>query len=316
MRVLIRASRSVSTDAGCSLQIATKIPLVALNRRNALLIGPAILIATAPLQSKAIDQGVVIRKDLTPDPLSYDKNDPKLRAGAALLQKALNAQTVEEEERLWTQLIQEYENTDAPWTKDLVGRAYGNRGNARSRQGKLDQALIDYTTAINLCPWSVDPVLNRGVAYENMGRFEESVQDYRSVLAVQPDDPSAWNNLGNVSGWGLGRWKEAAGYFEKAIKLAPQFSFAAANRALALYEAGEVGTAVREMQKLLRRYPGFDDMRAALAAAYWQAGKTGEAEMEWTRVDDTRYKDQKWLETERHWPPTLRAALGALIEIR
>ena len=42
-----------------------------------------------------------------------------------------------------------------------MGRAYGNRGNARSRQGKMDLALVDYNKAIAICPWSVDPVLNR-----------------------------------------------------------------------------------------------------------------------------------------------------------
>ena len=44
---------------------------------------------------------------------------------------------------------------------DVVGRAWGNRGNARSRQGKLQEALADYNEAIRICPWSGDPVLNR-----------------------------------------------------------------------------------------------------------------------------------------------------------
>jgi tetratricopeptide (TPR) repeat protein len=40
-------------------------------------------------------------------------------------------------------------------------QAWGNRGNARSRQGKLAEALADYNRSIEICPWSVDPVLNR-----------------------------------------------------------------------------------------------------------------------------------------------------------
>jgi len=44
-----------------------------------------------------------------------------------------------------------------------VGRAYGNRGNARTRQGKLDEALADFNEAIRLSPWSPNPVLNRCV---------------------------------------------------------------------------------------------------------------------------------------------------------
>jgi len=53
---------------------------------------------------------------------------------------------------------------------DLVGRALSNRGNARSRQGKLDAALDDYGRAIRLCPWSAYPVLNRGAVLEQVGR--------------------------------------------------------------------------------------------------------------------------------------------------
>ena len=46
----------------------------------------------------------------------------------------------------------------------------------------------------------------RGVVLEALGRFEEAVRDYRSVLAVQPNDPAAWNNLGNATR-GLGLWQ-------------------------------------------------------------------------------------------------------------
>ena len=69
--------------------------------------------------------------------------------------------TVQDEERLFTQLIDKYKGSDAPWSADVVGRAIGNRGNARSRQGMFDEAILDYNEAMRLCPWSVDPLLNR-----------------------------------------------------------------------------------------------------------------------------------------------------------
>lgn len=34
-----------------------------------------------------------------------------------------------------------------------------------------------------------------------------------------------------------------------------------------------------------------------------QIGKRGEAETQWGRVDDIRYKDANWLKSQRHWPP-------------
>lgn len=47
--------------------------------------------------------------------------------------------------------------------------------------------------------YAEDPVLNRGVALENLGRYKEASRDYEAVLEVSPNDPAAWNNLGNVS---------------------------------------------------------------------------------------------------------------------
>lgn len=38
-------------------------------------------------------------------------------------------------------------------------------------QGKFEAAIADYNRAHELCPWSADPVLNRGVALENLQRY-------------------------------------------------------------------------------------------------------------------------------------------------
>ena len=57
-------------------------------------------------------------------------------------------------------------------------------------------------------------------------------------------------------------------------------------------------------------------MRAALAAALWEAGLQAEAEAEWQRVNDPRYRDRAWLRNERRWPPRAVAGLEALLDIR
>lgn len=256
-----------------------------------------------------------IDPSLAPDPLSYDATDADLRRAANMIQQGLNAETVEEEERIWTQIIQEFSESKAPWRDDVVGRAYGNRGNALSRQGKVDKALEDYNMAIKICPWSVDPVLNRGVLLENELRFDEAVEDYKAVLKVAPQDPAAWNNLGNATA-GQGQYDLAVKYYDKAVRLAPRFSFAAANKALSLYQSGgHDEEAIREMEALIRRYPDFSDMRAALAAAQWSSGKPGIAEENLERVDDIRYRDLTWLQRERRWPPRLVNEMEKLLKI-
>lgn len=108
----------------------------------------------------------------------------------------------------------------------------------------------------------------------------------------------------------------ASKYYERAGILAPEFSFAFANRAVALYEIGEEEVSVKIVRSLLRKYPDFQDMRAALAAMLWNEGREGDAESEWSRVDDPRYKDNNWLKVERRWPPKLIKAIDAFLELK
>jgi tetratricopeptide (TPR) repeat protein len=293
------------------------------SNRRSLLAAFCLLVATpasitqpalAAAETAALSQAD-IDLSLAPNQALYDAADPRLRAAAALVQDALNADDVRKEEALWTKIINEYSNIDAPWGADVVGRAWGNRGNARARQGKLQEALSDYNTAIKLCPWSVDPVLNRGVTLEALGRFPEAIADYKSVLKVAPDDPSAWNNYGNASA-GLGDWKTASEGYARAAQLAPQFSFAMVNKAVADFQLGRDDIAFKQLRTLLRRYPDFADARAALAAALWDAGLQAQAEEEWGRVNDPRYRDLSWLQANRRWPPRLVSGLTAFLQIK
>lgn len=42
--------------------------------------------------------------------------------------------------------------------------------------------------------------------------------------------------------------QESIGYYGKAVALSPEFSFAAANRALAMYQVGQTEASIREMR--------------------------------------------------------------------
>lgn len=257
---------------------------------------------------------VVIDSSKAPTQL-FDATDERLRDAALTFQQALSASTVAEEEQLWTSIIDKYGMLKAEWVSDIISRAYGNRGNARSRQGKLEEALQDYDKSITLAVYAVDPVLNRGVVLESLGRYDEASADYEAVLRAEPNDPAAWNNLGNVKA-AQNKWDEALFNYSKAIQIAPAFSFAAANYALALYQVGRVNEAVKQFRSLLRKYPEFPDMRAALAVSLYAEGLTAEAENNWGRLEDGRYKDRSWVRNTRRWPPRLADALEAFLDVK
>ena len=49
---------------------------------------------------------------------------------------------------------------------------------------------------------------DRGVALEGLRQWDDAIADYKAVLKAAPNDPSAWNNLGNPNA-ALGRWDVA-----------------------------------------------------------------------------------------------------------
>jgi hypothetical protein len=55
---------------------------------------------------------------------------------------------VEREEAIWTQIIEKYGSMDKPWVPDVVGRAWGNRGNARSRQVRCAVSCMPHATML------------------------------------------------------------------------------------------------------------------------------------------------------------------------
>ena len=66
--------------------------------------------------------------------------------------------------------------------------------------------------------------------------------DYNKILELDPKDAMAYNNRGNAEA-GLGNWEKAIADYRTAADLAPNFAFARANYAIALYQDGQTDEA-------------------------------------------------------------------------
>lgn len=65
-----------------------------------------------------------------------------------------------------------------------------------ARKAELLGRAVQYNSrAIEIHPTFKSALLNRGVAYYHLGRYEEAIRDQRKVLSIAPDDPKGRANL-------------------------------------------------------------------------------------------------------------------------
>ena len=73
--------------------------------------------------------------------------------------------------------------------------ALNNRGLAYYQLGKYEQALKDQSRVVKLWPKQPAHWFNRGATYLQMQRYKEATADYRQLLSIDDTNAKAWLNL-------------------------------------------------------------------------------------------------------------------------
>lgn len=187
-----------------------------------------------------------------------------------------------------------------------------------------DQA---WAKAIELAPTNSAAWSNRGTLRLQNGRWQAAYDDLLHAYELETAggrraSAVLANNLGNTEG-ALGRWEDALGHYMEASDDPEKEAIALANYALAAFELGRTGEAIREARVLLRRDANFLDARCALVAFLWADGQENAAEAEW----ETLQLAQDGLGGELYsrktavgrvaprWPPRPAAALAAFVAV-
>jgi tetratricopeptide (TPR) repeat protein len=113
--------------------------------------------------------------------------------------------------------------------KPYALEALNNRGNIYSKAGEHDKALADYNKALKLKPYSPDILNNRGIIYSVLGEHDKAIADYNKALKLKPDFPEVFNNRG-MTYLQLEEKDKALADFNKALELKPDYIEALYNR--------------------------------------------------------------------------------------
>jgi tetratricopeptide (TPR) repeat protein len=131
---------------------------------------------------------------------------------------------------------------------------YNNRGNAWIRKGLFNNAIEDFTAAIQRDPNFVDAYRNRGLAWHRNGNFDLAIADFN--YAIERDSKSAplYNARGNAL-LNKGELNRAITDFDKAITIDDRFAAAFNNRGLALQNTRQFDRAIADFNRVISLAP-------------------------------------------------------------
>jgi len=130
-------------------------------------------------------------------------------------------------------------------------------GNDSLKGGDFDQAIYDYTKAIDVNPHLAKPYDNRGVAYAQQGFLTPAIADFTMAIANDPNDPEAYNNRGYAY-LREGNLQRAITDYTKAIRINAIYVKAYNNRMLAYYRLKEYDKAWEDVHKVEKIGGTFD----------------------------------------------------------
>jgi len=133
------------------------------------------------------------------------------------------------------------------------GIAEANLGFALAEQGRYDEAIVHYKSALRNQPraiiWN-----NLGQSLVATGKREEAINAFQNALKLNPSFGNAHQNLALALA-GSGRQQESLTHFGDAVRLEPQNASMHNNYAIMLGRAGRTDEAIQEFQTALRLAP-------------------------------------------------------------
>jgi Flp pilus assembly protein TadD/TolB-like protein len=185
------------------------------------------------------------------------RKDPRFALGWAALAAAYSVQYDETKEPQWTQRVQQA-NLEAL-------RLDPNRAETRlalaqmyENTGKYDRAVDEYRRAMALAPSSDLPLRLLGGLYTDAGRYEDAVSVLKQAVGLRPGFWRNWSYLGYAY-LKAGRHEEAVAAYERLLALQPDSARGHNALGAVLQEIGRTG----EAREHYRRSAALDSSPAA-----------------------------------------------------
>jgi len=180
-------------------------------------------------------------------------------------------------------------------------RAHENYGQALSTVGRLDEALREFNTVLALKDDGSVPMRDLyreiGVVYFRMNRIDDSIAAWRTGLRHAPNDASLMNNL-SIALLQTGRNDEAAAHAQTALAADP-------NMPQALNTMGQVLMIKNDYEGALKYFLKAIEQQPDIAARYWNVALAYEQAR---KYDMAKQYARKYMEMEQDGAARQRAS--------
>lgn len=163
-----------------------------------------------------------------------------------------------------------------------LGIAYTHRGLAYSLKGRYDQAIADYSKAIELKPDYAEAYNLRASAYGKNGLLDQAIADETQAIALKPGFAPFYYNRGLAYRF-KGLYDQAIADYGKAIAFRPDYAEAYNNRAWAYHEKGEDGKGLPDAENAVALMPNAHSIETR-AEIYEKLGLRDKAIADYRRV--------------------------------
>ena len=157
--------------------------------------------------------------------------------------------------------------TDVVQKSPTKARGHNNLGIAYQDLGRSDEAIQEYKTALALEPNYAEAHNNLGSIYSKLERPDEAIQEFRTALTLKSDNAEAHYNLG-IAYQKLERFDEAIQEFRTALTLKPHDAEAHYNLGNVYKDLGRPEEAIREYEAAVTLNPNYAEAHNNLGNLY------------------------------------------------
>ena len=127
------------------------------------------------------------------------------------------------------------------------------KGVAHYESKEYDQAIAEYSKAIEINPNYADAYYNRGLVYDDLKEYSQAIADYSKAIEINPNYADAYYNRGLIH-YNLKEYDQAIADYSQAIEINPNYANAHYNRGLVYDNLEEYEQAILDIEKASELY--------------------------------------------------------------